>query len=270
MSQPALSVQIRDLEASLGVQLLERQPRSLRLTPHGEEFAARVTAILQSFAELDIWAETARAAGLERLRLGIIPTIAPYLLPKFIGALNTAHPGINLHVRETITPRLIDELLDSQLDAAVVALPLNEPALMETTLFDEEMVLVRPAKDAKQPPVSLEQLSSMRLLLLEEGHCFRDQAMSFCNMNPGRSNGALDGSSLGTLVQMVGAEIGVTLIPEMAIDVETRSAAVCVNRFDAPSPTRRIGVVWRRTNPMNDTLNNVAEIVKSAALNETV
>ncbi|WP_299649944.1 hydrogen peroxide-inducible genes activator [uncultured Tateyamaria sp.] len=269
ISQPALSVQIRELEDGLGLQLFERRPRSLRLTSHGEEFATRASTILQTVDELGNWAEAARAPGLGRLRLGIIPTIAPYLLPNLIGALTQAHPTIDLHVRETVTPRLVDELLDGQLDVAIVALPLDEPSLVETPLFEEEMVLIRPGKDVDQPPISMADLSAMRLLLLEEGHCFRDQAMSFCNISPNRPNAGMDGSSLGTLVQMVGAEIGVTLIPEMAIEVETRSASVCVNRFDAPIPKRSIGVVWRRTNPMGDTLKEVGAIVKSAASGPT-
>lgn len=261
ISQPALSVQIRELEDTLGLQLFERQPRALRLTPRGEEFAERARPILQAVDELGDWVETAHGPGMGRLRLGIIPTVAPYMLPKLISALTDAHPKVDLHVRETVTPRLIDELLDGQLDAAIVALPLDEPALVETPLFTEEMVLVRPETDQHAPHVPLDALGSMRLLLLEEGHCFRDQAMAFCNINPNRPRGGLDGSSLGTLVQMVGAGIGVTLIPEMAIDVETRSAPVCVNRFGQPAPTRSIGLAWRTTNPMAPMLAELSDLV---------
>jgi len=265
ISQPALSVQIRELEDSLGVELFERQPRALRLTSRGEEFSERTRPILQAVDELGDWAQTARGRGLSVLRLGVIPTVAPYLLPNFISRLSKLHPQADLHVRETITPRLVDELLDGQLDAAIVALPLEEPALVETPLFTEEMVLIRPEADRDAAPARLETLSSMRLLLLEEGHCFRDQAISFCNINPNRPGGGLDGSSLGTLVQMVGAGIGVTLIPEMAIDVETRSAPVCVNRFDAPAPQRSIGLAWRASNPMGQMLTELAQIVRDAA-----
>lgn len=267
VSQPALSVQIQALEEELGVELLERQPRAVRLTPQGEAFLERAAPILRSIDELGAWAQSAQGSGIGRLRLGVIPTIAPYLLPNLISTLTGVHPTIDLHVRETITPRLINELLDGQLDMAIVALPLNEPALIETPLFTEEMVLIRPESDQDKSPVPVDALASMRLLLLEEGHCFRDQALSFCNIKPNRPDGGLDGSSLGTLVQMVGAGIGVTLIPDMAISVETRSAPVCVNRFDGPAPTRTIGVVWRKTNPMGDALMDVAKIVKAAAQN---
>ncbi len=265
ISQPALSVQIRELEDGLGLQLFERQPRALRLTSYGEAFEDRVRPILQSIDELGDWVATTQGAGFGRLRLGIIPTIAPYLLPNLISALHTADPNIDLHIRETVTPRLIDELSDGQLDAAILALPLDEPGLVETPVFSEEMVLVRPDKDTAAPPISVNDLAAHRLLLLEEGHCFRDQAMSFCNLNPNRRRDGLDGSSLSTLVQMVGAGIGITLIPEMAIEVETRSAAVCINRFVGVKPTRSIGVVWRATHPMETALNDLVETVRSVA-----
>ena len=172
---------------------------------------------------------------------------------------------MDIHVRETVTPRLIAELTEGRLDAAIVALPTDEPGLTEAALFTEDMVLVRPEKDAGGPPVTRDDLSAMRLLLLEEGHCFRDQALSFCNINPTRPREGLDGSSLSTLVQMVGAGIGVTLIPDMAVEVETRSAPVCITRFQAPCPTRTVGLVWRKSNPMGHALTEIAEIIRKTA-----
>ncbi|MEO0767425.1 MAG: LysR substrate-binding domain-containing protein [Pseudomonadota bacterium] len=266
ISQPALSVQIRDLEESLGFALFERGPRHVRLTALGEAFAKRAGDILRAVADMNDWAETARGGRIERLRLGVIPTIAPYLLPRFISDVTQTYPDIDLHVRETVTPRLIAELLDGRLDAAIVALPTDEPALAEMPLFKEEMVLVRPEKDAGAPLVSPDALDEMRLLLLEEGHCFRDQALSFCNISPSRPRDGLDGSSLSTLVQMVGAGIGVTLIPDMAVDVETRSAPVCITRFDRPPPTRTVGLVWRKSSPMADALAEIGDIVRGAAV----
>ena len=265
ISQPALSVQIKDLEESLGFSLFERGPRHVRLTALGEAFARRAGGILRAVTDLSDWAEAAAGTGIERLRLGVIPTIAPYLLPQFIRELTRAHPDIDLHVRETVTPRLIAELLEGRLDTAIVALPVDEPGLTEMPLFTEEMVLVRPEQQSGAPPVSAETLDEMRLLLLEEGHCFRDQALSFCSINPTRTRDGLDGSSLSTLVQMVGAGIGVTLIPDMAVPVETRSAPVCVTRFEAPPPMRTVGMVWRKSNPMTDALAQIGDIVRSAA-----
>ena len=267
VSQPALSVQIKDLEESLGFALFERGPRQVRLTTRGEAFRKWASDILHAVADLGEWADSARGGGFERLRLGVIPTIAPYLLPRFISDLTRTYPDIDLHVRETVTPRLISELVDGRLDAAIVALPVDEPGLTELPLFTEEMVLVRHEGDANAQPVSADAMENMRLLLLEEGHCFRDQALSFCNINPARPRDGLDGSSLSTLVQMVGAGIGVTLIPDMAIGVETRSAPVCITRFQTPPPTRTVGLVWRKTNPLAEALAKIGDIVSRAARN---
>jgi LysR family transcriptional regulator, hydrogen peroxide-inducible genes activator len=265
VSQPALSVQIRDLENSVGLPLFERGPRQVRLTGTGEAFALRARSVLRAMEEMETWAEAARGGEIERLRIGIIPTIAPYLLPKLISDLSKAHPDMDLHVRETITPNLIQELVEGRLDAAVVALPIDEPDLTEVAVFTEEMVLVRHERDAGSPPVASDALSDMHLLLLEEGHCFRDQTLAFCNINANRPRDGLDGSSLSTLVQMVGAGIGVTLIPDMAIQVESRAAPVCISRFPTPAPTRTVGLVWRDANPMHEALLRIADIVRQSA-----
>ena len=265
VSQPALSVQIRDLEQELGTKLFERGARQVRLTGFGEEFAARAREILRSVDELGELARAARGRLVGRLRLGIIPTIAPYMLPRILGTLSERYEGIDVHVRETVTPRLLQELNDGRLDAAVVALPISEPNLTEVALFDEELVLVRNESEAAAPAPSAEMLREMRLLLLEEGHCFRDQALSFCSLQSPRPREGLDGSSLSTLVQMVGAGIGVTLIPEMAVPVETRSAPVCVTHFEGTPPKRTVGMIWRRSSPLADQLGEIAEAVGSCA-----
>lgn len=265
ISQPALSMQVRELEESLGIDLLERGPRQIRLTRFGEEFVGRARDILRSVDELADLARSARDRLVGRLRIGIIPTVAPYLLPAIIGDLSRTHAEIEIHIRETVTPKLIQEFADGRLDTAIVALPISEPSLVETPLFTERFVLVRPAEDEGKPVPDREALREMRLLLLEEGHCFRDQALAFCNMGASRPRELLEGSSLSTLVQMVGAGIGVTLLPEMALNVETRSASVSVARFRAPEPMRTIGMVWRKSNPLSKQLADVAEIVRAAA-----
>jgi LysR family hydrogen peroxide-inducible transcriptional activator len=163
-----------------------------------------------------------------------------------------------------LTPKLIKEVVEGRLDTAIVALPVSEPSLTEVVCFSENFLLVRPGEDEGTPVPSHETLREMRLLLLEEGHCFRDQALSFCNMqSPPRE--VLDASSLSTLVQMVGAGIGVTLIPEMAVGVETRSASVSVARFKNPQPSRTIGMVWRKTSPLAAQLQQISEVVCLAA-----
>jgi LysR family hydrogen peroxide-inducible transcriptional activator len=146
-----------------------------------------------------------------------------------------------------------------------VALPVSETSLTEIALFTENFLLVRPGGDKGTPVPSSEMLREMRLLLLEEGHCFRDQALSFCNMQSSPPREVLDASSLSTLVQMVGAGIGVTLIPEMAVTVETRSAPVSVARFKNPQPSRTIGMVWRKTSPLARQLQQISEVVCIAA-----
>lgn len=266
ISQPALSVQIKELETELGTALFERGPRQVRLTPFGRDFRTRVRDILRSIDELGDVARAAQAKLSGRFRLGVIPTIAPYLLPTLIGDLARSHPGLDLHVRETLTPRLVQELQQSQIDTAIVALPILEPAFTETPLFTENFVLVRPVQDAAKPVPDADALRKMRLLLLEEGHCFRDQALSFCNAGTALPRDGLDGSSLSTLVQMVGAGIGVTMIPEMAMRVEARSAPVDCAHFAAPKPGRTIGMIWRKTNPLVPQFTEIADVVRHCRL----
>ena len=200
-----------------------------------------------------------------RLRIGVIPTVAPYLLPTLIGALTRIYAGLDIHVRETLTQKLIRELAEGRLDTAIVALPVSEPSFTEMALFSEDFVLVRPGEDEGKPAPNVEALREMRLLLLEEGHCFRDQALSFCNMHSAPPRELLDASSLSTLVQMVSAGIGVTLIPEMAVAVETRSASVSVARFESEKPSRTIGMIWRKTSPLTKQLLQISEVVRHSA-----
>lgn len=265
ISQPALSMQIKEMEAALGVQLFERAARQVRLTRFGEDFAPRAREILRAVDEVEDLARLAQDRLSGRLRIGVIPTIAPYLLPSFIGHLTKAHPTLDIHVRETLTPRLIEELSEGRIDAAIVALPVSEPSFEEVAIFEEDFVLVRPGADAGHPVPDAQDLAKMQLLLLEEGHCFRDQALAFCSMRSSLPREGLDGSSLSTLVQLVGAGIGVTLIPDMAVSVEARSANVSVARFKGVQPKRTIGMIWRKTSPLADQFHQIAEIVGTAA-----
>ncbi|MDQ2091832.1 hydrogen peroxide-inducible genes activator [Marimonas arenosa] len=265
ISQPALSMQIKELEETLGLPLFERSARQVRLTGFGEEFLTRVREILRAVDELDDLARASRGALAGRLRIGVIPTIAPYLLPTIIGDLTRRFPGLDIHVRETLTPKLLQELTDGRLDTAIMALPVGEPAFAEVPLFSEHFVLVRPSGDQGKPVPDREMLREMRLLLLEEGHCFRDQALSFCNMGQSGPREGLDASSLSTLVQMVDAGIGVTFIPEMALAVETRSANVAIARFPEPQPARTVGMIWRKTSPLAEQLAQIADTVRTSA-----
>ncbi|TCK98961.1 LysR family transcriptional regulator [Shimia isoporae] len=262
ISQPALSVQIKDLEESFGAPLLERTTRRVRLTAFGEDVLGRVREILRSVDELGDMARAAQSGLAGRLRLGVIPTIAPYLLPSLLRDVKSTFPEMSLMVRETMTANLISELHAGKIDTAIVALPVSEPAFAEVPLWSEEFVLVRPHSEARSPVPAPEALERERLLLLEEGHCFRDQALSFCSLPTARPHEGLDGSSLSTLVQMVGAGLGVTVIPEMAVPVDTPSANVNVARFSGAQPARTIGMIWRKTSPLSGQLTSLADVVR--------
>jgi len=272
ISQPALSMQIKELEAQAGAALFERSPKGLALTPFGAEFATRARAILREVAALGDFVRAQTGDGLAgRVSLGVIPTVAPYFLPQMMAALQASFPALDLRLREAMTHTLLSELGEGRLDCAILALPLAAPQLAQMPLFAEDFVLVRPAADAARPVPDAQGLREMRLLLLEEGHCFRDQALAFCAPAPSarpntRPNTypreVMDGSALTTLVQMVAAGMGVTLIPDMAVAVETRAAQVCIQRFPAPAPQRQIGMVWRKTSPIAGYLADLAQVLR--------
>ncbi len=265
ISQPALSVQIRELESLLGATLVERGGRRIALTPVGEAVAARAGGILRAVDELGDLARAGAGALTGELRLGLIPTIAPYLFPAIFAEIALVLPGLDLRPREAITRRLVDDLRAGRLDVAIVALPISEPSLVEHALFEEEFVLARRAADADEPAPGPEQLARMRLLLLEEGHCFREQALSFCNLSPTPPRDLIEGGSLSTLAQMVGAGIGVTLLPAMAVALETRSSAIAVTPLPEPAPKRRVGMIWRAGSPLAGHFLRLAELVRAAA-----
>ena len=221
--------------------------------------------ILRSVDELGELARAAHDHKVGQLRIGIIPTIAPYLLPTIVDQLSRRFAGAEINIRESMTPNLLQELSEGRIDTAILALPVSEPALTEVALFNENFVLIRPENEHDAPVPDKDMLRELKLLLLEEGHCFRDQALSFCNIQSNLPRETLEGTSLSTLVQMVGAGIGVTLIPEMAVPVETRSASVSVAQFSEPQPSRTVGMVWRKTSPLTQQYQRIAEIVRESA-----
>ena len=262
ISQPALSLQVKELETVFGTNLVERSSPRIRLTTLGKDFNSKGRQILLAVEELENLMRSSKNPLSGRLRLGIIPTVAPYLLPEILLALSERYPGLELEVRESKTKSLIEGLSGSLLDFAVVALPISEANLKEFALFEEEFALVRPKGDAKKKIPSPKLLQTMRLLLLEEGHCFRDQALSVCQISKVRPQQLMEGNSLSTLVQMVGAGMGVTLIPEIGISLEARSSDVSIVRFPNPAPKRTIGMLWRTTNPMSVQLTEIGEIIR--------
>ena len=265
ISQPAISVQIKELEEGIGQTLFDRTTRQITLTPFGEVFAVRTREILRAIDDLSDLARASDNHLVGTLRLGVIPTIGPYLLPKIVNGFNATFPQVELRIRERQTEKLLQDLHNGLLDAALLALPVSEPGLEETTLFKERFVLIREKGDASQPVPNGPSLAQMRLLLLEEGHCFRDQALDFCGPPVTRINEDMDASSLTTLVQMVASGLGITLIPEMAVSLETNATEVSVSRFPEPEPTRTIGLIWRRNSPLAKHLGSVSDCIKSIA-----
>jgi len=264
VTQPALSMQIRDFELALGVNLFEKGTHPVQLTPLGRIIAAKSKAIMLDVAELEELVRASDNQPLINLRLGVIPTVAPYIFSRIAKDLTMHFTGLNLKMREAITSKLITAVIDGELDAAIIALPASEPRLRELELFRENFLLVRPKADAKKPVPRPEMLKEMRLLLLEEGHCFRDQALTFCKMGSSNTQDVMDGNSLTTLVQMVAAGFGVTLIPEMASEFEGRIPNISIAKFHKNPPKRKIGMVWRRNSPLQDKYIEIAQIVKAS------
>jgi LysR family hydrogen peroxide-inducible transcriptional activator len=249
MSQPALSGAVAALETSLGVQLVERTTRRVLLTPAGERLARRAGAVLDALGGFLEEAEAVRAPFTGVLRMGVIPTCAPYLLPAVLGLVRARYPELDFQVHEERTRPLLDALASGRLDVALLAGPLDEPGVREIPLYDEDFVLVTPAGHpwAGRDDVPREVLREVEVLLLEEGHCLRDQALDVCR-EAGRGHGpaATTAAGLSTLVQLVAGGMGVTLLPRTAVAVETgRNARLATGAFTAPAPTRRVVLAQR-------------------------
>jgi len=264
VTQPALSVQIKHLEEMFGTALLERTSRSVHPTGAGKVLAERAKQILLAVDELGDLGRSLKGQIVGPLRLGMIPTVAPYLLPFVVSKMQDAYPNVDLRPREAMTDTLIEDLLSHRLDMAVLALPLSHPQLHETYLFEEAFVLARHSDKDMEPITNPERLRDARLLLLQEGHCFRDQALAFCQLDAERTQNVMEGSSLSTLVQMVNAGVGVTLIPEMAVAFEAKAKHVTLERFTANIPKRRIGIVVRKSSPIADHIEKFSNIVAAA------
>ena len=256
MSQPALSGAVAALEDSLGIQLLERTTRRVLLSPAGERLAVRARTVLDAVGELMEEAEAVRAPFTGVLRLGVIPTCAPYLLPTVLRLVHDRYSELDLQVHEEQTASLLDGLLDGRLDLLMLAVPPGAPeradadGVVTVPLFDEDFVLVTPRHHelAGRDGVPREALRELDLLLLDEGHCLRQQALDVCR-EVGRSEGVsatTSAAGLSTLVQLVAGGLGVTLLPRTSLHVETeRNELLATARFADPAPSRRIGLAMR-------------------------
>jgi len=248
VSQPALSMQVSELEKELGAKLVEHQQGTTALTEIGREVARRAAEILSSSRDL---ADSARRSARPLsgpLHVGIIPTLAPYVLPPVLPELRHRYPDLRLELIESQTRTLLSELRRGALDVLLLALPLDKSDLETLPLFEDHFLLAVPADDPlpERSRVCTRDVDARRLILLEEGHCLRDQALAYCSRRSTTDTG-LGATSLATIMQMVASGYGVTLVPEVAIDAEVRDERIKLLRFAEPQPSRTVGLAWRTT-----------------------
>ena len=253
ITQPALSMQIRELEAELDLTLVDRGRSGVTLTPDGEALAERARTLTAGVRDLEEFARERRGVRAKRLVLGLIPTIAPYLLPELLPVLQAVIPNLDLKVRETQTATLMAELAAGELDAVIAASPLTGEGLETTALFEDPFLLASPA-DAPVAATDPRSLPAERLLLLEEGHCLRQQALGACAISDLSTFGA---TSLTTLLHLVAHGQGLTLLPQMAA-VETTDPRIALDRFPSPQPSRMIAMSWRSASPRRKQLKDIA------------
>ncbi|WP_308376820.1 hydrogen peroxide-inducible genes activator [Streptomyces sp. ISL-99] len=269
MSQPALSGAVSALEDVLGVQLVERTTRKVLLSPAGERLAVRARAVLDAVGELMEEAEAVRAPFTGVLRLGVIPTVAPYLLPTVLTLAHERYPELDLQVHEEQTSSLLEGLAAGRLDLLLLAVPLGVPGVTELPLFDEDFVLVTPREHwlGGREDIPRDALKELHLLLLDEGHCLRDQALDICR-EAGRTEGApvtTTAAGLSTLVQLVAGGLGVTLLPRTAVKVETdRNDRLVTGYFADPAPSRRVALAMRTGAARQSEFETFAQALKEA------
>ena len=263
VTQPALSQQIKELEQRWGVALLERSPKQVALTPEGEEAVRRSRLILSEVADLEDFARKRTGTLTGVLRLGAIPSIAPYLLPAMLTRLSSRYPDVDLRLRETVTENLVDELKSGKLDVIVAALPLKSPEIEVQELFVDNFLLA--TRDNKKLHPDIMATPSMvredRLLLMGEGHCLREQVLSYCKLGGTNLSRAMGASSLSTIVQMVANGHGVTLLPEMCIREQVPDNRIRLLRFAGKQPSRTIAMAWRRSTPLRDDYMALAHLM---------
>jgi LysR family hydrogen peroxide-inducible transcriptional activator len=266
VSQPTLSTQLKKLEAELGVSLIERNPRQVLLTAAGEQVVARARVILGEADAIRGIARHTRDPRSGRLRLGIFPTLGPYLLPHVVPTLRDRFPDLELLLVEEKTELLLDQLRAGRLDAAVLALPVPDESLDGELLFREDFLLAVPAGHRLDGagPVDLDALETEHLLLLTDGHCLRDQALEVCQLAGAREYAGFQATSLETLRHMVAAGVGVTLLPELSVQPPVQQpGTVRLLRFAEPAPHRDIGLFWRPASVYRDLLPELADALRS-------
>ncbi len=265
VSQPTLSTQIKKLEDELGVPLVERAPRHVMLTPVGADIATRARRVLAEVEQMRETARRTRDPEAGTVRLGLFPTLGPYLLPHVVPRIRARFPRLELLLVEEKTEPLLAMLRDGKLDAAVLALPLHEDWLEAEFLFEEPFVLAVPEGHplASQRDLRLSELGDQHLMLLEEGHCLRDHALEVCSLAGAGEKEGFRATSLETLRQMVAAGVGVTLLPMLAVKPPvSASDNIRLLAFGNPPPSRSMALVWRKSSAMSVFLQALAAVLR--------
>ncbi len=265
VSQPTLSTQIRKLEEELGVSLVERAPRKIMLTPIGEDIAHRARHVLRDIEHIKDAARGSKDPESGTIKLGIFPTLAPYLLPHVIPVIRRRYPELRLQLAEEKTEDILNMLDQGRLDAGLLALPVEEHGLEVEILFEEPFVMAMPASHplCDKQSISLHDLEGEELLLLEEGHCLREHALAVCELAGAHERVDFHATSMETLRQMVASNAGVTLMPVLAVKPPIPSTDNIVLRpFNSPTPSRTIALVWRSSSPLGGFLRKLADSLK--------
>ncbi len=263
VSQPTLSMQIKKLEDLLGVQLIERTNKSVMLSEIGIEISTRAKKILAQADEIKELAKSAKDPYSGELKIGIIPTLAPYLLPHIVPKLSKSFPKLALYLVEEQTVYLLDKLEQGKIDAAILALPLGDTKLIAIPLFEEEFLLAVPKTHAlaERKFVKQADLANKSLLLLDDGHCLRDQALLYCQQAHAAEMKGFRATSLETLRQMVITGLGITLMPKLACKADSGIRYI---PFSSPKPTRTIGMLWRSAISKKNLLEDIAATISIA------
>ena len=265
VSQPTLSTQIRKLEDELGVALFERAPRKVLLTEVGGEITQRARQVLDQIEQIKAIARRTIDPESGTIRLGIFPTLAPYLLPHVVPEIAERFPKLELLLTEEKTENVLRQLREGSLDAGILALPIHDDQLHQEFLFEEPFLLAVPAKHelARRKRLKFEELSDQSLLLLEDGHCLRDQALEVCQLAGATERTGFRATSLETLRQMVAANVGITLLPVLAVKPPVApSPSIRLIEFQGKPPNRRIAMVWRKSSAMIPFFRQFAELLK--------
>jgi LysR family hydrogen peroxide-inducible transcriptional activator len=266
VSQPALSQQILALETLCGAPLFDRLKSGVQLTPFGREFVALAQEAIRKADAVDHFAMGHAGQPARPIHFGLIPTVAPYLLPAIFPALTARLPDIRFTVSENRTEALLAGLEDGTMDLALIATdpPRQGPKLTRTPLFEDPFVLATARNEPTAQPVSLTGLAADRILLLDEGHCFRDQAIAACGLDGDRSTRTFAATSLSTIVEFVANGQGVTLLPQIALRKEASDPRIAVHALDDPSARRHLQLVWREATPFGKTFERIAEVIRTS------